>query len=191
VARQTYPGIVRMRQVFPSALLLILCDPTIALAASSQGSQVTGSPASHVAYELQYGSAGDPSVSLRITPKNPLPAPVDLVIPRSYPGGYSFVPYDDFVEDVHAFSPDGRSVECKKASDGPRWAIGQGNERIARIEYRVNVGRMEDRLRDSVESSKIRKNYVGFSVTRYSAISRVWNELPSTCKWMGSETGLS
>jgi len=116
---------------------------------------------SQVAYELHYGGAGDPGVSLRITPKNPLPAPVDLVIPRSYPGGYSFVPYDDFVEDVHAFSPDGQSIACKKDADGPRWAIGQGSEKIARIEYRVNVVRMEDRVLDSVETSKIRKNYVG------------------------------
>jgi predicted metalloprotease with PDZ domain len=153
VARQTYPGIVRTRQALFFTLLLILCESARALAASSQASQV--------AYELRYGGAGDPSVSLRITPKNPLPAPVDLVIPRSYPGGYSFVPYDDFVEDVHAFSLDGKTIECKRDADGPRWAIGEGSERITRIEYRVNVGRMEDRLRDSVESSKIRKNYVG------------------------------
>jgi predicted metalloprotease with PDZ domain len=153
VARQTYPGIVRQRQVLLSTLLLILCDPARVLAVSSQ--------ADRVAYELRYGGAGDPSVSLRITPKNPLAAPVDLVIPRSYPGGYSFVPYDDFVEDVQAFSPDGKSIECKKDADGPRWAIGQRSETIERIEYRVNVGRMEDRIRDSVESSKIRKNYVG------------------------------
>ena len=153
MARQTYPGIVRTRQALFFTLLLILCESARALAASSQASQV--------AYELRYGGAGDLSVSLRITPKNPLPAPVDLVIPRSYPGGYSFVPYDDFVEDVHAFSPDGKSIECKKDADGPRWAIGEGSERITRIEYRVNVGRMEDRLRDSVESSKIRKSYVG------------------------------
>jgi predicted metalloprotease with PDZ domain len=142
-----------MRRVFLSTLLLIPCDPARALAASSQASQV--------AYELHYGGASDPSVSVTITPKSPLPAPVDLVIPRSYPGGYSFVPYDDFVEDVHAFYPDGKSIECKKDADGPRWAIAQRSERIARIEYRVNVVRMEDRLRDSVESSKIRKNYVG------------------------------
>ena len=103
----------------------------------------------------------NPRVSLRITPESPLPAPLALVIPRSYPGGYSFVPYDEFVEDVHAFSPDGKSIECKKDADGPRWAIGHSAERISRIEYRVNVGRMEDRIRDSVESSKIRKNYVG------------------------------
>ncbi|KAA6456685.1 hypothetical protein DYQ86_24810 [Acidobacteria bacterium AB60] len=98
---------------------------------------------------------------VQITPENPLPAPVSLVIPRTYPGGYSFVPYDDFAEEVRAFSLDGKIIECKKDADGPRWAIGHGSERILRIEYRVNVGRMEDRIRSSVESSKIRKNYVG------------------------------
>ncbi|MGA2534798.1 MAG: hypothetical protein ABSF53_02195 [Terracidiphilus sp.] len=153
MARQTSPGIVRTPHVILFTLLLILRDPARVLAASAEASQV--------AYELHYGSAGDSSVSLRITPKNPLPAPVDLVIPRSYPGGYSFVPYDDFVEDIHAFSPDGQSIECKKDADGPRWAIGHASESVSRIEYRVNVGRMEDRIRDSVESSKIRKNYIG------------------------------
>ena len=153
MACQNHSRVVPPVQVLLSVFLLICCHPARALAASSQAGQV--------GYELHYGGAGDPRVSLRITPRNPLPAPVDLVIPRSYPGGYSFVPYDDFVEDVHAFSPDGESIECKKDEDGPRWAIGQGSEKIARIEYRVNVSRMEDRLRDSVESSKIRKNYVG------------------------------
>jgi len=134
-------------------LLLILHSPARVLAAPSQ--------AGRVAYELRYAASGDSSVSIRIAPESQLPAPVDLVIPRSYPGGYSFVPYDDFVENVRAFSADGKSVECKKDADGPRWAIGQQGESIARIEYRVNVGRMEDRIRDSVESSKIRGNYVG------------------------------
>jgi len=153
VARQTYSEIVRARQVFLSALLLILCDPARVIAAPSQ--------VGRVAYEVRYAAAGDPSVSLRIVPESPLPAPLNLVIPRSYPGGYSFIPYDDFVENVHAFSPDGKSIECRKDAEGPRWAIGQGSERISRIEYRVNIGRMEDQIRNSVESSKIRKNYVG------------------------------
>jgi hypothetical protein len=69
VTRQTYPGIVRMRQVLLSALLLILCDPARALAQVSQ-----------VAYELHYGGAGDPGVSLRIAPKNPLPARDENVV---------------------------------------------------------------------------------------------------------------
>jgi predicted metalloprotease with PDZ domain len=154
MARQNHSGIARPIHVLLSVFLLIHCDPAKVCAASSQ--------AGHVAYELHYAGANDPSVSIRITPESPLLTPAALVIPRSYPGGYSFVPYDDFVENVSALSPDGKSIECKKDANGPRWAIGQGSERIARIEYRVNVVRMEDRLRDSVESSKVRKNYVGF-----------------------------
>jgi predicted metalloprotease with PDZ domain len=153
VAHQTYPGIVRTLQLFLSTLLLIHCDPARVLAAPSQ----TGP----VAYELHYAGAGDPSIDLSIALPTPLPAPLNLVMPRSYPGGYSFVPYDDFVQDVHAFSPSGNSIKCQKDADGPRWAIGRASETVSRIEYRVNVGRMEDRIRVSVESSKIRKDYVG------------------------------
>jgi predicted metalloprotease with PDZ domain len=154
VARLNHAGIVRPIEVLLSALLLILCDP-----AKVYG----GAPAQfgRVAYELSYAGADDPRVSIRITLESPLPAPAALVIPRSYPGGYSFVRYDDFVEDVYAFSANGESIDCKKDADGPRWAIGQQGERISRIEYRVNVGHMEDRIRDSVDSSKIRKSYVG------------------------------
>jgi predicted metalloprotease with PDZ domain len=153
VARQKHSGIGRAIQVLLSPFLLILFDPA----------NVSAAPPGigWVAYELRYAGADDPRVSLSITLESPLPAPAALVIPRSYPGGYSFVRYDDFVEDVHAFSPDGNSIECKKDADGPRWAIGREGERISRVEYRVNVGRMEDRIRDSVDSSKIRKNYVG------------------------------
>jgi predicted metalloprotease with PDZ domain len=153
VARQNYSGIVRPIQVLLPAFLLILYVPAKIWAAPPR--------AGRIAYELRYAGANDPSVSVRITPASQLPAPVSLVFPRSYPGGYSFVPYDDFVEDVHAFSPDGKDIACKKDADGPRWAIGREGEGISRIEYRVSVGRMEDRIRDSVESSKIRKNYVG------------------------------
>ena len=153
MVRQHHFLIVPLIQVLLSTSLLILCDPAKLCAAPSQSGRL--------AYELRYASANDPHISVRITPDSPLPAPAAFVIPRSYPGGYSFVPYDDFVEDVHAFSSDGKSIECKKDADGPRWAIGKEGEGFSRIEYRVNVGRMEDRLRDSVESSKIRNEYVG------------------------------
>ena len=153
MTRQNVSVIVRRIQILLSVFLLILWDPA----------KVCGAPfqTAPVAYELHYAAANDPRVSLRITLEKPLPAPAALVIPRSYPGGYSFVPYDDFVEDVHAFASNDKSIECKKDADGPRWAIGEEGERISRIEYRVNVGRMEDRIRGSVDSSKIRKNYVG------------------------------
>jgi len=153
LTRQNVSIIGRRIQILLSVFLLILWDPAKVCGAQFQTAQV--------AYELHYATANDPRVSLRITLEKPLPAPAALVIPRSYPGGYSFVPYDDFVEDVHAFASDDKSIECKKDADGPRWAIGEEGERVSRIEYRVNVGRMEDRIRGSVDSSKIRKNYVG------------------------------
>ena len=141
------------RPRFLTAFLLVLYVPAKLCAAPAHSGPL--------AYELRYAGADDPRVSLSITPESPLPAPAALVIPRSYPGGYSFLPYDDFVEDVGAISPDGKSIECRKDDDGPRWAIGREGETIARIEYRVNVARMEDRLHDSVDTSKIRRNYIG------------------------------
>jgi predicted metalloprotease with PDZ domain len=153
LTRQNVSIIVRRIQILLFVFFLILWDPAKVCGAPFQTAQV--------AYELHYATANDPRVSLRITLEKPLPAPAALVIPRSYPGGYSFVLYDDFVEDVHAFASDDKSIECKKDADGPRWAIGEEGERVSRIEYRVNVGRMEDRIRGSVDSSKIRKNYVG------------------------------
>lgn len=159
---QSYDGIRRRRTTFLPVLFLIVGAPATIYGASSQ--------VGHIAYELKYGGAGDSGVSVSIAPEKPLPGPVALVIPRTYPGGYSFVPYDDFVEEIHAFSGEGKAVECKKNADGPRWTIGQGSDRISRIEYRVNVERMEDRIRGSVDSSKVRRNYagiLGYSVFGY------------------------
>jgi predicted metalloprotease with PDZ domain len=153
---------MRLTQILFYLFVLIPYQPVRLFAAPSQ---VGG-----IAYELRYSGANDPRVSIRITPQSPIAAPAALVIPRTYPGGYSFVPYDDFVENVTALSPEGRSIGCKKDADGPRWTIGQSGETIARIEYHVNVGRMEDQLRASVESSKVREGYaglLGYSVFGY------------------------
>jgi predicted metalloprotease with PDZ domain len=142
-----------------AALLCGFCVSAHLAAASSQPGLLS--------YQLRYTGAGDTRVSLQITPEQPLPAPVNLVMPRSYPGGYSFVRYDDFVEEVHALSPDGYAIDCKKDLDGPRWAIGVKGQTVSWIEYRVNIAKMEDQVRDSVESSKVRDGYLmilGYSV---------------------------
>ena len=152
----------RPTRVFLFAVFLMICDRGMLCAAQPQ----TGT----VAYELRYEAGYDSRVSVKISLENPVSAPISFVIPRTYPGGYSFVPYDDYVEGVSAFSPSGQSIDCKKDDDGPRWTIGKRPEKISRIEYRVNVGRMEDGIRESVESSKIRKNYaglLGYSVFGY------------------------
>jgi predicted metalloprotease with PDZ domain len=154
--------IVRSIRILLAALSYSFCVPAHLIAAPIQPGLLS--------YQLRYAGAGDSRVSLQITPETPLASPVTLIIPRSYPGGYSFVRYDDFVEQVHAFSPDGKSLDCGKDPDGPRWAIGAKGQNVARIEYRVDIKKMDDQIRDSVESSKLRDGYLmilGYSVFGY------------------------
>jgi len=143
----------RLTGVVLCALVVVSCL-TVAICATSE--QVI-----RIAYDLRYAGSDDAVVKLQITPERPLPAPVTLIIPRTYPGGYSFVMYDEFVEGMRAFSSNGATIKCEKDIDGPRWTVGRKGEDVARIEYLVNVRKMEDRIRDAVESSKARKNYVG------------------------------
>ncbi len=115
------------------------------------------------AYRLDYGKPGAPRVHVTITPSAPVDAPATLVIPRNYPGGYSRVPYDRFVEDVRATLPDGGGrLSVTKGEYGPRWDLGQAGQRVGRVEYDVDVGRMERELLEAVETSKVRPGYAGF-----------------------------
>ncbi len=123
------------------------------------------------AYRLAYARPGATTVHVTITPSAPVDAPATLVIPRNYPGGYSRVPYDRFVEDVRATAPggDGR-IGVTKGEYGPRWDLGTAGQRVARVEYDVDLGRMEQELLEAVETSKVRPGYagvLGYSVFGY------------------------
>jgi predicted metalloprotease with PDZ domain len=88
-------------------------------------------------------------------------APATLIVPRTYPGGYTQVPYDSFVENVRAVSQSGQTAKCIKEAHGPRWKIGEKGDDIVSIEYQVDLPKMEKELRSSVDSSKVRPGYVG------------------------------
>jgi predicted metalloprotease with PDZ domain len=121
-------------------------------------------------YSLAYPSAGANTVEVRIDLRSPGSAPVVLVMPRNYPGGYEFVPYDSFVENVRAFSDQGKPVAVKRAPVGPRWLLGGAGEQVARVEYSVDVVRMEKEILSAVDTSKVRPRYVGllgYSVFAY------------------------
>jgi predicted metalloprotease with PDZ domain len=90
-----------------------------------------------------------------------LKAPVALVMPRTYPGGYEQILYDAYVEKVSAFDGSGKPVEVKVAQDGPRWNVGKAGQSVEHIEYQVDITRMENRILASVETSKVRPGYVG------------------------------
>jgi predicted metalloprotease with PDZ domain len=105
---------------------------------------------------------GDKAVHITLVPSEFKEATLTLVFPRTYPGGYAQIPYDSFVEEIHAFSPDGKPLIVNAEAVGPRWRIGQPGDQVGRIEYQVDVIRMEEQLRGAVETSKVRAEYAGF-----------------------------
>jgi predicted metalloprotease with PDZ domain len=116
---------------------------------------------SPVRYELRYAQPGAATVQVAVALPEAAKAPASLVMPRTYPGGYQQVPYDSFVTDVAALSPDGKSLAVAKDADGPRWSLGRSGENVQRIEYRVDIARMESQILDAVSTSKVRKGYAG------------------------------
>jgi predicted metalloprotease with PDZ domain len=123
-----------------------------------------------IGYQLRYAESAGGMVSVAVTLPEPVKAPAALVMPRTYPGGYVQVPYDSFVSGVVALSPGGQSLPVAKDADGPRWNLGQAGDTVHRIEYRVDIGRMEAETVDAVSTSKIRKGYLGllgYSVFAY------------------------
>ena len=113
-----------------------------------------------VTYRLQYAAEGDCCVHMQIIFGEPLKAPVALVMPRNYPGGYEQILYDAYVEKVNAFGSSSKAVEVQRG-EGPRWNVGKAGENVALIDYQVDVARMESRILASVETSKVRRGYVG------------------------------
>ncbi|MEQ1352405.1 MAG: hypothetical protein ABLT11_00210 [Candidatus Acidiferrum sp.] len=121
-------------------------------------------------YRLQYSIPGDCCVHVQLVFTEPLPAPITLVIPRTYPGGYAQILYDAYVDGVNAFGASGKSVEVKRGKDGPRWNVGSSGETVERIEYQIDVARMESQILSSDQTSKVRHGYVGllgYSVFAY------------------------
>lgn len=123
-----------------------------------------------VQYHLAYRAADSRVVQVSIELSSPRPAPITLVMPRNYPGGYGLVLYDSFVESVRAFSDQGKPLTVKRMPDGPRWSLGAAGQEIVRVEYSVDLVSMEKTIRDAVDTSKVRPRYVGllgYSVFAY------------------------
>jgi predicted metalloprotease with PDZ domain len=114
-----------------------------------------------LSYQLAYAAPGDPHIHITIIFPEPLNTPAALVMPRTYPGGYEQIPYDSFVEQLHAFSSTKKSLSVAREPDGPRWTIGEQGEHLERIEYQIDLAQMETRILSSVETSKVRTRYVG------------------------------
>lgn len=138
------------------------------LAATSARVNATDEP--KLTYVLTYSLEAPTLVHVSIHLGQPASGPLTLIIPRSVPGGYAQRPYDPFVANVKAFSESAPhaskndAVAVERDELGPRWTIGKrdsSSATIARIEYDVDVVKMEREIFSAADTSKIREGYVG------------------------------
>lgn len=139
----------------------------IGLAIVPAGASAADKP--QLTYRLTYSLETSNLVHISIHFTQPAAAPLTLIIPRSVPGGYAQRPYDPFVANVKAFSEStphaskSDAVAVERDEIGPRWTIGKPGSslRIARIDYDVDVAKMERDIFSAADTSKIRDGYVG------------------------------
>jgi predicted metalloprotease with PDZ domain len=121
-------------------------------------------------YRVEYDLSRPSQIHVSLRVAGGASAPLTLVMPRTIPGGYAERPYDPFVENVHAFSSDGKEADVQRGNLGPRWKIGRSGVRVERVEYDVNVARMEREIFAASDASKIRDGYaglLGYSILAY------------------------
>src|SRR5580698_7729167 len=128
---------------------------------------------SKLTYRLTYSLETPNLVHISIQlpqPSTDPPSPLTLIVPRSVPGNYAQRPYDPFVSNVKAFSESAPHaskndvVSVDRDEFGPRWIVGKRNSppaAITRIDYDVDVAKMEHDIIFSSDTSKTREGYVG------------------------------
>ena len=147
-----------------------VCITVVAITLTPRPSCVNAADQPKLTYHLTYSLETPNLVHISIHLPQPAAAPLTLVIPRSVPGGYAQRPYDPFVANVKAFSEPAPHASKKDAVAverdelGPRWTIGKRDSSgatIARIDYDVDVAKMERDIFSAADTSKIRDGYVG------------------------------
>jgi predicted metalloprotease with PDZ domain len=138
--------------------------------AKANAAAATTEDQSKLTYRLTYALDNPNFVHVAIEIPQPASAPLTLIIPRSVPGAYAQRPYDPFVANVKAFSASAPhaskndAVAVERDELGPRWTIGKRDSppsSISRIEYDVDVAKMERDIFSAADTSKIRDGYVG------------------------------
>jgi predicted metalloprotease with PDZ domain len=115
-----------------------------------------------VNYTLTYKDSSTSIIKISIEPSVTLTAPLSFVMPRSIPGHYSnSATYDKFIMNLYAFNNRGEKMEMKKdANDAPRWDYNDTGKLVSRIEYEVNLKKMERTLAAG-DASIVRQEFVG------------------------------
>ena len=113
-----------------------------------------------ISYHCHYGKPGDNSVQINLKLPEKSQGPLTFIMPRAIPMGYANVQYDRFIENLEPFSDKGDSLKVER-QEGPRWKIGQAGETVSRIEYKIDIARMEKEIHSAADASKLRAGYAG------------------------------
>jgi len=122
-----------------------------------------------VSYSLTYRESRPGVVAVRIDLPPAPPGSRVFVIPRAIPMGYGEQPFDRFVSSVAATSSGGSALAVER-DEGPRWLLGTPDSIVARIDYEVDIARMEREVVAASDTSKARPGYLsllGYSVFGY------------------------
>lgn len=112
-------------------------------------------------YTLTYQDSSSSVVKVSIEPSAPLTAPVSFIMPRSIPGTYGIIFYDQFIRNIVAVTDQGEKTSLlKNENDAPRWLYADPGKQVTRIEYEVDLNRME-RHAASSDASIIRPGFAG------------------------------
>ena len=111
-------------------------------------------------YFLTYSDSSRAIVKVAIESSNPLSAPI-FVMPRSIPGGYSIYTYDKFVDGLSAVTTTGEKLPMvRDNNDAPRWYCTDTTKKIFRLEYEMNLDKMERQILPG-DASIIRSGFAG------------------------------
>lgn len=114
-----------------------------------------------IVYQLQYAPPGAEQVAVRLILPTLPPGSRTLVMPRAIPMGYGEQPYDRFVSEIRAFGRTAEPLPVERQGEAPRWTVGSPGSEIRRIEYQVDVARMEREILSAADCSKMRPGYLG------------------------------
>lgn len=135
---------------------------------------VSAQPAVRYAIAPASTDASGVSRTVRINltlPEDAPTGPVTLIMPRAIPMGYGQQPYDQFVTVTSARSQAGAAAAVRRG-EGPRWSIvsAEARDKVARIEYEVDLVAMESAILAGGDSSRARPGLIsllGYSVFAY------------------------
>ncbi|MGB4771695.1 MAG: hypothetical protein WBP58_09555 [Chitinophagaceae bacterium] len=121
-----------------------------------------------VNYLIEYKDSTASIIHVTITLPKPVKASAAFIMPRSVPGAYSVIKYDDFVDHIGALNSSGELVKMHKDDNGaPRWYVIDTNKNITAIRYVVDLDKMEHQL-ECADASIVRPRFVG--VLNYSIL---------------------